>query len=79
MATQKEDKTKIVMTNGSLMRVKNIAECRMFQDQLSLNAGQKNAECANFHSATNCLTVFVLSIFEWPLKSGFTVSVLASL
>ena len=75
-----------------------------FQDQLSLNAGQKSkrAFCNTFdlHKATIYLSLnagqkskrafcntfdlhyrklpftfktFVLSIFEWPLKTGFTV------
>ena len=50
-----------------------------FQDRLSLNAGQKY--CRMLHSAI-LLTfiklpfvneIFVLSIFEWPLKTCFTV------
>ena len=50
-----------------------------FQGQLSLNAGRKY--CRIFHSAilstfiklTLVIKIFVLSIFEWPLKTGFTV------
>ena len=53
-----------------------------FQYRLSLNAGQKY--CRIFqgeHSAllSTCMKLpndfkpFVLSIFEWPLKAGFTV------
>ena len=51
-----------------------------FQDQLSLNAGQKY--CRMLHSATLStfikltfivIKIFVLSIFEWPLKTDFTV------
>ena len=50
-----------------------------FQDQLPLNAGQKY--CRMLHSAILltfvklplAIKVFVLSIFEWPLKAGFTV------
>ena len=48
-----------------------------FQNQLSLNAGQRE------HSAIllTCIKlpfvfkIYVLSIFEWPLKTGFTVFV----
>ena len=50
-----------------------------FQGQLSLNAGQKY--CRMLHSAIlstfiklpSVIKIFVLSIFEWPLKTGFTV------
>ena len=53
-----------------------------FQDRLSLNAGQKYCRMLQGeHSAILCTfiklpfvsKVFVLSIFEWPLKTGFTV------
>ena len=53
-----------------------------FQDQLSLNAGQKYCRMLQGeHSAilSTCIELphgfrtFVLSIFEWPLKTGFTV------
>ena len=53
-----------------------------FQDQLSLNAGQKYCRMLQGeHSAilSTCIKLphgfktFVLSIFEWPLKTGFTV------
>ena len=50
-----------------------------FQDLLSLNACQKY--CRMLHSAILLtfiklpfvFNIFVLSIFEWPLKTGFTV------
>ena len=53
-----------------------------FQDQLLLNAGQKYCRMLQGeHSAilSTCIELphgfktFVLSIFEWPLKTGFTV------
>ena len=54
-----------------------------FQDQLSLNAGQKycrmlhgehSAILSAFIKLPFVIKVFVLSmIFEWPLYSGFTV------
>ena len=53
-----------------------------FQDQLWLNAGQKYWRMLQGeHSAilSTCIELphgfktFVLSIFEWPLKTGFTV------
>ena len=56
-----------------------------FQDQLSLNAGQKycrmlqgehSAVISTFIKLLFVIKIFVLSIFEWPLKTGFTVLVL---
>ena len=54
-----------------------------FQDRLSLNAGQKYCRMLQGeHSAILTTLIklpfsiktFVLYIFEWPLKTGFTVS-----
>ena len=53
-----------------------------FQDQLSLNAGQKYCRMLQGEHSAILLTfikqlfvikIFVLSIFEWPLYTGFTV------
>ena len=53
-----------------------------FQDQLSLNAGQKycrmlqgkhSAILLTFIKLPFVIKTFVLSIFEWPFYSGFTV------
>ena len=53
-----------------------------FQDQLSPYAGQKycrmlqgehSAILSTFIKLTNVIKIFFLSIFEWPLKTGFTV------
>ena len=53
-----------------------------FQDQLSLNAGQKycrmlqrehSAILSTFIKLPVVIKIFVLSIFEWPLYTGFTV------
>ena len=53
-----------------------------FQDRLSLNEGQKYCRMLQVeHSAILStliklpfvIKIFVLSIFEWPLKTGFTV------
>ena len=53
-----------------------------FQDQLSLNAGQKycrmpqgehSAILLTFIKLPFAMKIFVLSIFEWPLKTGFAV------
>ena len=54
-----------------------------FQDQLSLNAGKKYCRMLQGEHSAILLTfiklpfvikIFVLSIFEWPLKTGFAVS-----
>ena len=53
-----------------------------FQDQLSLNAGEKycrmlqrelSAILVTFIKLQSFIKIFVLSIFEWPLKTGVTV------
>ena len=53
-----------------------------FQDRLSLNAGQKYCRMLQEEHSAILLTfiklpfvikIFVWSIFEWPLKTGFTV------
>ena len=53
-----------------------------FHDQLLLNAGQKycrmlqgehSAILSIFIKLPFVIKIFVLSIFEWPLKTGFTV------
>ena len=50
-----------------------------FQDQLSLNAGQKYCEWEHsailltFIKLPFVINIFVLSIFEWPFYTGFTV------
>ena len=53
-----------------------------FQDQLSLNAGQKycrmlqgeySARLWTFIKLQFVIKIFVLSIFEWPIYTGFTV------
>ena len=55
-----------------------------FQDRLSLNAGQKHCRMLQGEHSATLLTfiklpfvmkVFVLSILEWPLKTGFNVHV----
>ena len=53
-----------------------------FQDRLPLNAGQKfckmlqrehSAILLSFIKLPFFINIFVSSIFEWPLKTGFTV------
>ena len=55
----------------------------MFQDQLLLNAGQKycrmlqgehSAILLTFNKLPFVTKIFVLSFFEWPLKTGFSVT-----
>ena len=48
-----------------------------FQDQLSLNAGQKYCRMLQGeHSAifSTFVKIFILSILEWPFYTGFTVA-----
>ena len=54
------------------------------EDRLSLNAGQKYcrmlqwehpAILSTFVKLPSVINLFILSIFEWPLKTGFTVLV----
>ena len=56
-----------------------------FQDRLALNAGQKycrmlqgdySAILSTFIKLLIVIKIFVLSILEWPLKTGFTVHVI---
>ena len=45
-----------------------------FQDQLSLNAGQKYCRMlSTFICITLVIKILLLSIFEWPFYTGFTV------
>ena len=51
-----------------------------FQDRVSLNADQKycrmllhSAILSTFVKLPFVIKIFVLSIYEWPLKTGFTV------
>ena len=53
-----------------------------FQEQLSLNAGQRycrmiqmehSAILSTFINLPFVIKIFVLSIFEWPFHTGFTV------
>ena len=45
-----------------------------FQERLLFNAGQKYSFCNTFDiKLPSVIKIFVLSIFEWPLKTGFTV------
>ena len=54
-----------------------------FQKQLSLNAGQKYCRMLQGEHSSILLTfiklpfvkIFVLSIFEWPFYTGFTVRI----
>ena len=58
-----KDKTKILMTSGSLMKVESIAECSHWTFTPALC---DNGSCVK--------TIFGL-LFEWMLKTGFTAYV----
>ena len=62
MATQKEDQKLVFKINYRLMQVKSIAECL-----------EHSAILSTFIKLPFVFKTFVLSIFEWPLKTGFTV------
>ena len=80
----KEESTFILKCN-TLKPVKNCHSQKTkigFQYQLSLNAGQKccrmlqgehSAILWTFVKLPSVIKIFVLSIYEWPLKTGFTV------
>ena len=59
----KIDKTKVLKTNGSLMKVESVAECslRAFCNTFDLHLISDNRSETNFWYS-----------FEWPLKMGFT-------
>ena len=65
---------KLVLSGHSKRRLKI-----SFQDRLSLNAGQKYyrmlslAILSTFIKLPVAIKIFVLSMFEWPFKTGFTI------
>ena len=61
----KIDKTPVLMENGSLMKVKSIAECSPLEHSAIL------LTCIKRQSV---LETYFCVLFEWPLKTGFTVS-----
>ena len=75
----------ILLTHYSKICVKRPLSKRPkigFQDQLSLNAGQKycrrlqgehSAILSTFIKLLFVIKIFVLSIFEWPFYTAFTV------
>ena len=73
---------KIVITVKPVLRAHSKRPKIGFQALLSLNAGQKYCRMLQGEHSAILLTfiklpfvikIFVLSIFEWPLKTGFTV------
>ena len=45
----------------------------MYEDRLMLNAGQKYGLLSTFIKLLVVIKTFVLSTFEWPFYTGFTV------
>ena len=66
METQKEDQKLVFKTDYRLMKVKSIAECPL----------EHSAILLTFIKLQFVFKTFVLSIFEWLLKTGVTVSIL---
>ena len=62
----KEDHKKVLKTSNRLMLVKSNAECSVEHSAILLT-------CIKLHFVPHGFKTFVLSIFEWPLKTGFTV------
>ena len=60
----KKDQTLVFKTNHRLMQVKSIAECSSREHSAILST------CIRLPSVFKTL---VLSTFEWPLKTGFSV------
>ena len=54
----------VFKTNYRLMQVKSIAEC---------SKGEHSAILSTFIKIPFAIKTFVLSFFEWPLKTDFTV------
>ena len=54
----------VFKTNYCLMQVKSIAEC---------SKGEHSAILSIFIKLLFVIKTFILSIYEWPLKTGFTV------
>ena len=69
MATLKKTEKLVFKTNYRLMQVKNI--CRMLQ-------GEHSEMLSTFIKLPFVIKIFVLSIFEWPFYTGFTVHPKAS-
>ena len=61
--SQKDQKL-VFKTNYRLMQVKSIAEC---------SKGGHSAILSTFIKLPFVIKIFVLSIFEWPFYTGFTV------
>ena len=58
-AIQKKDQKLVIKTDYRLMQVQSIAECSEI--------------LSTFSKLPSVFKTFVLSIFEWLLKTGFTV------
>ena len=60
----KKTKKKILKTNDCLMQVKSIAEC----------SREHSAIFSTYIKLKSVFKTYVSSFFEWPHKTGFTVS-----
>ena len=63
MATQRRQK-KVVKTDIRLMQVKSIEEC---------SCVEHSAILSTFIELPFVIKIFVLSVFEWPFYTGFTL------
>ena len=62
--------SQIDKTNYLLMQVKSITEC---------SKGEHSAILLTFIKLSFVIMIFVLSIFEWPFYTGFTVFLILNL
>ena len=62
----------VFKTGYRLMQVKSIAECSPFAE-CSKVQGEHSAILTTFIKLPFVIKIFVLSIFEWPLYTGFTI------
>ena len=70
--SQKDNKM-VFKTNYRLMLVKSIAECSKGSMQNAPKGAFCNALLLTFIKLPVVIKTFVLSIFEWPFYTGFTV------
>ena len=75
MATLKKTKKMVFKTDYRLMQVKSIAECSLIAGQKYCRRLQRehSAILLTFIKLPVVIKTFVLSIFEWPFYTGFTV------
>ena len=76
MATLKKTKNSF-KTDHRLMKVESIAECSLLLDEgqmyCRINQSEHSAILSTFIKLPFAIKILILSIFEWPFYTGFTV------